>query len=383
MKYKILLVSHSSEGSGAPRVLLDIAKCLSSRNYDLTFCAPETGGITITAEKEGFSVKIIPNPQVGFREAKNLFEKLKILIQRLKFLKNIRCEIKNGNYDLVYLNSSASLYAGLALLGIKIKTIWHIHEDLQPSLLNRLKSRIIAKLSHWLVFVSPSNIPSFAPFLSEKNYQILPNGIQIENMERFPTDEEYRRLYDYKPEDQIVAMISFISKRKGVDILLKALCHILPDTSRVKGVIAGDRTNADPVYLKELENLSCEPALKSRIFFPGHCTNIASFLESVHVFVLPSRNDPMPLVLLEAMAAGKAIVAADVGCVREILQPPHAGIVVPPENPEILAMEIRKLLEDPDMRRQLGENARKRVLQNYSMETFCKKINQLVRSILE
>jgi glycosyltransferase involved in cell wall biosynthesis len=382
MKYKILLVSHSSECSGAPRVLLDIAGCLSLKDYDLTLCTPEPGGVASIAEEKALKVKIIPNPQLGFRNEKNLFKKFKILYQRLCFMRNFRREIKNRAYDLVYLNSSASLFAGLALLGLHVKIIWHIHEDLVPSFLNRLKCRLIAKLSHFLVFVSPSNLPCFAPYLSGKQYQILPNGIQMEKMTVFTIDHEYHKRFDYKAEDNIVAMISFVSKRKGVDIFLKSLCHVLPGVPNAKGVVAGSQTNSDPGYLKELETLRSDPVLKDRVFFPGHCANIPSFLKCVHVLALPSRNDPMPLVLLEAMAAGKAIVAADVGGVREMLDPPNCGIVVPPENPEILAEEIGKLLIDPERRRQLGQNARKRALQNYSMETFCKKISNLIKSVL-
>ncbi|MBN1900581.1 glycosyltransferase family 4 protein [Candidatus Sumerlaeota bacterium] len=382
MKYRILLVSHSSEVSGAPRALLYIASSLSRDAFDLFLCAPEAGGIAAEAEKNGIPVKIIPNPQIGFNEERNPLKKLKILYKRLCFIRNFRREVKKGRYDLIYMNSSASFYAGIALLGLKVRTIWHIHEDLNPNFLNRLKARLIAKSAVRIVFVSPSNIPCFAPYLSNKKYQITPNGVQIEKIERFSIDEEYRRLFNYNPEDRIIGMISFISRRKGVDIFLKALSRILPEYPRIKGVIAGDKNNADSRYLDELDMLLQIPELKDHAFFPGHCANIPSFLNSVEIFVLPSRNDPMPLVLLEAMAAGKAIVAADVGCVREMLDPPNAGVVVPPENPEMIAEEVLKLLNDPDKRTQMGQNARERARQRYSMETFRRKIDMLIEDAL-
>jgi glycosyltransferase involved in cell wall biosynthesis len=383
MKYKILLVSHSSEVSGAPRVLLDIAGCLSPENYDLTLCIPEPGGIAEQAEKNELPVKIIPNPQVGFLQEKNPLKKLKILYQRLCFIRNLRREIKKTAYDLVYVNSSASFYAGLALFCLKTKIIWHIHENLPPTFINRIKCRLIVKLSHRIVFVSPSNLPCFHSFLSENKYQILPNGIDSEKMKRFSVDKEYNQRFDFKTGDQIVAMICFLSRLKGLDIFLKALKLILPEYPSVKGVIAGDKSGADPLFLEEIEALCESPELKGRIYFPGHCMNIPSLLDVTTVFVLSSRNEAMPLVILEAMVAGKAIVAADVGCVREMLDPPHAGLVVPPENPEALAGEIRKLLNDPERRIQLGRTARERVRKYYSMETFCKKINLLIKNALE
>ena len=150
-----------------------------------------------------------------------------------------------------------------------------------------------------------------------------------------------------------------------------------------RGVVVGDKALAAPNYLREIEELSQTSELKGRIFFPGHCRNVPSLLDAVSVFVLPSRNDPMPLAVLEAMAAGKAIVATDVGCLKEMINPPAAGSVVPPENPEALAREILALLRDGEIRRKLGAAARDRARQKYSMKAFQRRIDQIVREALE
>jgi len=381
--YKLLLISHSSDKSGAPRVLLNVAEGLCQRGYDITLCFPEAGGIAIEAREKGFKVLVIENPQTGFREEKNLWRKIGLLFSRIRYMWGIRRETKRGAYDLIYVNSAWAMYAGLALAGIKTKRIWHIHEDLTDAFYNRLKRWFIKKISDCVLFVSPSNMQYFGPRRHRAGWEHVPNGIRIEDIEHFSVDTEYRARFNFSPGDTVVLSVSYISYRKGIDILLRALALVAREFPEAKSVIVGDTSRASPAYLAEIEKISGVPELKGRVFFPGHCSNIPSMLDCATIFVLASRNDPMPLSVIEAMAQGKAIVATDVGCLREMLNAPSAGLVVPPENPKALAEGILTLLRDAGLRVKLGAAARKKARRDYSMETFHTHINQIIERVLK
>jgi glycosyltransferase involved in cell wall biosynthesis len=85
----------------------------------------------------------------------------------------------------------------------------------------------------------------------------------------------------------------------------------------------------------------------------------------------------MPNVILEAMAAGKAVVAAAVGAVPELVQEGRTGLLVPPEDADALARAIRLLLKDPELRRRLGANGRARVETEFSLEKMIRLTEEL------
>jgi len=378
-----LIVSHSSERSGAPKVLLDIADSLSPDKYDLTLCFPAEGGIATDAARKGYRVKIIPNPQMGFAETASLSARFKLFLSRLCFMFRLRREVKKGKYDLVYLNSTLSFYAGAALLRVGMKCIWHIHEHLTPSLYNRLRRWVTAHIADVLIFVSPSDMAFFRKTLKTVTGLFIPNGVAIEKGEETPDDAEYRERFHYAPTDQILATVSFISRRKGIDIFLEALRKVVREFPRVKGVVVGDVSLAAPEFRKKIEALAAHPELTGHLFFPGYCRNVRRFLECISIFVLPARSDSMPLAVLDAMMAGKAVVATDVGCLRQMLDAPEAGVVVSPESPEAIAEALLTLLHNPERRKCLGTAALERARREYSMEIFQKRINNIVEETLK
>jgi glycosyltransferase involved in cell wall biosynthesis len=382
-RHKVLIVSHSSERSGAPKVLLDVAESLSPDKYDLTLCFPAEGGIAEDAERKGYRVKIIPNPQMGFAETTSLPARFKLFLSRLCFMFRLRREVKKGKYDLVYLNSTLSFYAGAALLRVGMKCIWHIHENLSRCLGNKIRRAIITHLSDFIIFASPTNVEFFKSSLKKTPWNVIPNGVRLLGEHQITHDPDFPKRFDYKPGDRIIATVSFLYYIKGIDIFLMAMKSVVRAFPDVKAVIVGDRSQGEKGYIQRLDNLADSLELMGRVHFAGYCENLPSFLRHVEIFVQPSRTESMPLTVLEAMAAGRAIVATDVGCVREMLDAPAAGVVVPPESPEAIAEALLTLLRNPEKRERLGTAARERVRREYSMEIFHKRINNIVEETLK
>lgn len=381
-KIKILMISHSSEMSGAPRIQLNAALALSSDKYEITFCYPEKGGMSEVAAEKGFRVIIIDNPQSGIKETKSLLAQIGVFINRIKYILNVRKIIKRDDYDLIYLSSAASFYAGMALFGLDKRVIWHVYEYLQDSLYNRLRRWVVAHFSNLIIFDAPADMEYFADVIKNKKTKFIPNGVMIYNSSQLKPDFDFRKKCGYQPDDVIIASISFLSRRKGIDVFLKALKIVFQEFPHVKGVVAGDTDAADPEFMKEIFDYA-KKEMEGRVYFPGFCADVPSFLQCATIFALPSRSDSMPLTVLEAMAAGRAIVATDVGYVSKMLDAPNAGIIVPPENPEALAEAICDLLRDEKKRRQIGAAANQRAKEEYSMIRFNERINESVESLIK
>ena len=91
-----------------------------------------------------------------------------------------------------------------------------------------------------------------------------------------------------------------------------------------------------------------------------------ALLETLDVVALPSWTEGLPLVLLEAMARGRPVVATPVGGTPELVTDGETGLLVPPRDPEALAEALRRVLDDPELARRLGEAGRARVAERFT-----------------
>ncbi len=153
--------------------------------------------------------------------------------------------------------------------------------------------------------------------------------------------------------------VGLLVRRKGVHVLLDALADpVLPSDLRL--TVAGDGPERE-----SLEQQARRLGLTDRVEFLGFRPDVSSLLADAHAFVLPSAMEQQPLVLIEALGAGKPIVATDVGGVREMVG--DAGVVVPAGDPSALAAALQ-LLVAGDSAEELGERAAARARSRFTVE---------------
>jgi glycosyltransferase involved in cell wall biosynthesis len=134
--------------------------------------------------------------------------------------------------------------------------------------------------------------------------------------------------------------------QKGFDLLIRAFGSATALTPELKLVIAGEGPEA-----QSLRDLAAELGLGTRVSFPGRVTELSRLLKSAVAFILPSRYEGFPNVLLEALAAGVPCVAADCpGATRQILDNGAYGLLVPPEDLQALADAITRMVTDNELR---------------------------------
>jgi glycosyltransferase involved in cell wall biosynthesis len=181
------------------------------------------------------------------------------------------------------------------------------------------------------------------------------------------------------PADELFVMgyvANFYSRLKGHDYLLKAVAA-LPRRQNVQLWLVGDGT-----LLSEAKRTARELGLDREVLFLGAREDIPALLARMDAFVLPSFTEGCPHALLEAMAAGVAVIATEVGGVPEIVRDAHTGILVPPRDSDAIRDAMVRLMDDRSLRDLLSANGRALVESAFTDRLAATAYNRLYDSLL-
>lgn len=177
--------------------------------------------------------------------------------------------------------------------------------------------------------------------------------------------------------DRLVGSVGRFEPLKGYSYFIEAAALV---SKRVPG--AGFRLVGDGSLRDELEERAGAAALEERISLPGWSSTPLAEIAAMDVYVASSVTDTTNLTVVEAMALGKPAVVTRVGGLPEVVADGVTGYVVPPRDAEALAARITQLLEDPDARRRMGEAARARFLERFTIERMVDEHLALYGSLL-
>jgi glycosyltransferase involved in cell wall biosynthesis len=166
----------------------------------------------------------------------------------------------------------------------------------------------------------------------------------------------------------VVGGVGRFTRQKGFDTLIAAMPS-LPD---VTCVLVGDGPER-----ARLERLADDLGVSDRIVMTGWVEEARNYLASFDLVAQPSRYEGVPLVMIEAMLAKRAIVACDVGGVSEAVEDGRTGILIPPDDPAALAAALAKLLSDRGLRSEMGERARERALARFTSSAMARSYEAL------
>jgi glycosyltransferase involved in cell wall biosynthesis len=186
-----------------------------------------------------------------------------------------------------------------------------------------------------------------------------------------------RRELDLSPGQLAVGTMGELTQQKGYRYLLEAIPEILKSVPSVKFFIAGEGE-----LKKSLLVLRDKLGLQSSVSFLGFRDDVPRLLSAFDIFVLPSLWEGLPVALIEAMAAGKPIVATDVDGNCEVTGRDAAGIAVEPLDPPALATALLELLGDPELRRRLGDAGIERAQKLFDVRIMIKRYQDLYEACL-
>jgi glycosyltransferase involved in cell wall biosynthesis len=191
-----------------------------------------------------------------------------------------------------------------------------------------------------------------------EDIHLVRNGIELG-----PFDDAVSSLRDNLPPDRthVVGLVGRLSWEKGIDIFLRAAARVLGEFPNARFVVVGEGPDKD-----KLEQLVDELNIRGNVSMLGHRDDMPSVYASLDVMVSSSRQEGLPMAILEGMASSLPLVATAVGEVPTVVLNGRTGVLVPAEDVDSLTAEILKLLRDPAVRTRLGVAARQRVEEEYS-----------------
>jgi glycosyltransferase involved in cell wall biosynthesis len=171
----------------------------------------------------------------------------------------------------------------------------------------------------------------------------------------------------------VVGTVTRVDRHKGLDVLVEALRE-LPEAH---GVVVGEGPE-----LPALRELARSRGVGERLTMTGFDPDARGVLEGFDVFVLPSLFESFPLSVLEAMLAARPVVASDVGSVAEAVIDGETGLLVPPGDASALVAALRRLLDDPELRRRMGERGRSLARERFTAAGMARDYERLYAEVL-
>lgn len=301
----------------------------------------------------------------------------------IKLISQIRKLIKQHNIQIIHAHCELSqLYAGIAGFTCGVRTIGTFHRsDLskyQPSKVNTL---IKLLLSHYIA-VSYDRLSLLTKNLAlpAKKCHVVHGGAVIENA---PTQQAIlnARSALNLPENQIVLLsIGHLGPIKGHQDTISALAMLVSQQNNIHLYIAGDGSEQEKASLVSLVK---ELQLENYITFLGQINNAPQWLEACDIFIQPSIEEAFGLVFAEAGAKSKPVIATAVGGIKEIIIDGETGYLVQPASPENLVQALQKLLESPEQRKLLGDNAYQRIATQFSIDNMVDKYLKIFNKIVK
>ncbi len=198
---------------------------------------------------------------------------------------------------------------------------------------------------------------------------MIPNGIDVDKFKPGLEVSELRKKYGLQNE-KIILTIGVMTGQKGHDLLIRSMPELLKAGKNLKLILVGFGPK-----MNDLENMARKLNVLENIVFTGKIPydKLPLYYNLADVFVFPTlRVEAGPLVIPEAMACGKPVIASRIGGIPTVIEDYIDGILIEPGNLKELKKKIMEILGDEKLARTLGENARKKIVEQYSVDRMVK-----------
>lgn len=369
---RIIILFGSLELGGAERQGLLLAKHLKEEQhaYVEVFGFNSPGKSASICEKEGIPWCIVPLPFSG-----NRFQQWFRLIRFIFALRKKRPHI------LLPYTMVPNVCSGIVWrwTGAQL-CIWNQRDEGRERMTPKIEQRAVQKTPYFI-----SNSQHGAQFLAQElgvnsnNIRVIHNGVNL----AFPqkSKEEWKKELG-ADNAFLVCMIANLSPYKDWVTLFKAWKQVKKELDKKREpaflLLAGSHN----VMYSSIHKLAVDEGIDQSVLFLGRVDDISGLLNAVDLAVFSSKLEGLPNGILEAMAAGLAVVGTDIPGIREALGPEGHPYLAPPDNDKRFANLIVNFFDDVDLRRSVGEKLKQRTKNNFSPEKMCEEMVELMSDLV-
>jgi glycosyltransferase involved in cell wall biosynthesis len=381
----VLFVSHDASRTGAPIFLLRFLRWFREhRQVPFQLLVGSSGDLLSAFEGLGTTDLFEPQPNILGRVLRRLHMDVPEASTHRDML---RKRLAENNVGLVYSNTmvNGKILAFLSFLNCPV--ICHVHELEQVIRVNSNHASLdlVKRCASSYVAVSHAVKDNLIA-----NHGIAGDKVQVVHG-FIPTDENnlsespdshltVRRELGIPAHARLVCACGSIEPRKGTDLFVKVAHRVeeIYKTAPVHFIWVGGRPEQASAMRKQLKSRGQQNV----IHFIGHRNDVAPYFDASDVFLLPSREDPFPLVMMEAALRKRAVVCFDKsGGAPEFVEQ-DAGFVVPGFDVNEMARRTIDLLTSDELRNRMGTVARQKVLDRHNLNTSAPRISELIEDAL-
>ena len=370
---KVLYIANRPDVfSGGEISLLELLWALDRTRYKPVVLVPGEGDLAERIRAMGIEVRVWDMPSARTLNFPRIREKAWELA-------GITSEL---GADIMHANGTrACFYASLASRNSEAALVWHVRESCRD---NFFYDWFLASRSKAIICVSEGAARGrFAKMPGAKGkIHVIYNGV---DPERFRLDGSQRVLVRKEcgvgATDILLGIAGLIEPLKGHDVLLKAFSEATIKFPNLKLVIACKVL--DVGFVKKLKYIAEDMIRSGNVIFAGQRDDMNAVLSALDILVLPSRREGFSRVILEAMSCSLPVIVSDVSGNNEAVVGGETGMLVPFGDNKSLARAIERLVSDPEKRSIFGANARKRVVEHFSIAEHVAEVQKVYNSILK
>ncbi|TFV95553.1 glycosyltransferase family 1 protein [Algoriphagus kandeliae] len=369
----ILFLQSSSELYGSGKIFLQVLRVYQEEGFQPVVVLTNAGPIQRLLEKEGIPVYV---QNLGILRRKylspwGLFNRAQKNLQAFNFLTKLH---QTYQFEFVYSNTLAVVIGAYWANKKKIPHTWHIHEILLgPKPLVWWLSKMLDSTTPHPIAVSKSVGNHWQSKLKKAKLNVIYNGIPYAPF--LNAKPALREELGLSPDQILIGMVGRINPGKGQGFFLEMAQELISKYPQLHFVLVGDPFPGYEPILDELLQKIQNEGIGQQVSYLGFRDDIPEIMASLDIFVLPSTlPDSFPTVILEAMAAGKPIVATQSGGAIEMVEEGKTGFLIPIGDVNQGVVVLSQLIEGKDLREKLGKEGQNRVLKEFSLEAFKKNI---------
>ncbi len=371
MPVPVMLVDHASALGGAEHSLLLLLRHLDRKRWTPFLLCPE-GALAQAARALAVPVQVVSFPRLRGSP----LAAYRVWAQALTLARYARAW---GARLLVANTVRSAFYTALAARLARRPFIWHMRDfwlsERRPRFLagDRWGKRFLCAMAARVItnsYATAAHVPCPA------RVTVVHNGIDVTAFQAADAEgRRFRRTYGIPPEAILVGTVGRLRPWKGQDRFLRVMARVMARAPQAYAVVVGGTPfRVSDAYPARLRSLAAAFGIASRTVFTGHLEDVRPAFAAMDVFVHAGDPEPFGLAVVEAMAAGKPVVAFAHGALPEIVVHGETGLLVPPYDEDAMAAAILTLATSPEHRRRLGEAARTRAARAFTAARMAKAV---------
>lgn len=369
---RVLHVAAAGERGGAESVLLSILRNLDGRRTASVVALLQPGPLADQIEDV-----------VGTRPHVIAAGRFRDIVRAAGAVRQLMALIHRERASLVHCHGTvAQIYGSAAARLIGVPAVYHLHDMPEPAW------NAQGLLGRGALATRPAAIIAVSRAVAKtlrgggRRVRVVPNSAPVSGAQRAAAHAEgasVRARLGWHDSCPLVVWCGRLQRWKGADVFLRAAACVAAKEPQARfAIVGGELFDLDRGFASELRRLAASLGIEDVVAFAGHQRDPLPYIAAADVLAHSSvRPEPFGLVIVEAMALGTAVVAADAGGPAEILHDGVTGLLAPPGDHQALADRLLALLRDPVRRAAIAGAARASVEHEYSIDRMIGRLHAI------